>query len=489
MNMPRSVFKNSVALLTARVVYMGSSIVLVYFLSHALQAQGLGSYSTAMALFGLAELATELGLSNFIPRELVKDFTQINRYLVHAWVLVLASAVVAVVVLMGVVPFMGYATETVVSTYLLCLAIFPTALRGVLSAIFIACQRVEFDAYTTILWTSIRIVVCVFLLQSGFGVVAIIAAFTATSYLAFFTSLGFYIRYLDRPHFEFDPAFLRNMLSNLKIFIILALAGSAFVQAETVILSFLKSEVEVGYYSAAYKLITVWYIIPQSFMSVVFPLLSHACQNSLQRSQIIQEKSIKYLLAIGFPLTVGSFAVAGPIINVFYGPGFDQAILVLRVIAWNTVLAFVNNVLWRVLLATNRQDQALRVQITSGLLRIGLSFLLIPGLGTVGAALALMGGYTVYTLMHIYFIRRAGITLPFIRLGWRFGLASGVMGAVVLALNQRLQIFALISLGALFYVILVILLRAFSKEDWALFRQIWARRKEAGVAEPATMIH
>ena len=75
MSTPRSIFTNTVALFIARAGYMVGSILLVFFLSRMLQAEGLGSYSTAMALFGLAELACKLGLSNFIPRELVKDLT------------------------------------------------------------------------------------------------------------------------------------------------------------------------------------------------------------------------------------------------------------------------------------------------------------------------------------------------------------------------------------------------------------------------------
>lgn len=488
MSTPRSVFKNTVALFVARVGYMGGSILLVFYLSRMLQAEGLGSYSTALALFGLGELVCELGLSNFIPRELAKDLSQTNRYLIHTSILVLVSALATVIALAGWAPHLGYSTETVISIYLISLALIPTALRVVLGTIFICHQRAEFETFTTLFWTIIRILVSLYLLHQGYGIISLIATFTGTSWLSFFNSIFFYARYIDKPHWEFDFSFLRSTIRNLKTFVILAIGGSIFTQAETIILSLVRNETEVGFYSAAYKLITVWYIIPQSYMGVVFPILTQAYQQSLYKSQAIQEKSIKYLLAIALPLAVGGFAAADPIINLFYGPGFEESVVVFRVMAWHTVLAFVNNVFWRILLARDEQHLALQVQVISGVLRVGLSFVLAPWLGALGAAWALMIGYTVYTLLHVYYIQRGGAQIPFIRLSWRLALAAAIMGVFTMTFVQQLNLFILVFLAALIYAGFVFVLRAFSQEDLALFRQIWRQRPGVGVTRKTVTI-
>jgi len=452
---------------------MIGSILLVFYLSHMLQAEGLGSYSTAMALFGLGELVCELGLSNFIPRELAKDLSNTNRYLIHTSVLVLASTSVTLIALVGLASHFGYSAETVISIYLISLALIPSALRMVTGAIFICHQRAEFEAFTTLFWTAVRILVSLYLLHQGYGVTGIVATFTVTSYLAFFNSLFFYIRYIGLPRWEFNLVFLRSMISEMRIFVALAIGGSIFTQAETIILSLVRGEIEVGFYSAAYKLITVWYLIPQSYMGVVFPIMTQAYQQSPTRSQAIQEKSIKYLQAVALPLTVGGFAAAEPIIKAFYGLGFEKAIIVFRIMAWHTVLAFINNVLWRSLLAAGEQRLAFRAQIISGLARVVLSFLFTPWLGSIGAAWALIGGYMIYTLMHVYYVQRVGIQLSYVRLSWRFAMAAAVMGIFTLAFAQQLNLFILVFLAALIYASSVFVLRAFSKEDLALFRQIW----------------
>ncbi|HDQ73654.1 MAG TPA: flippase [Chloroflexi bacterium] len=476
MNTPRNIFKNTMALFISQIIYMGGSILLVFYLSRLLQAEGLGSYSTALAFFGLGELVCELGLSNFIPRELSKDLTKTNRYLIHAGLLVVAISLVLMVIFAGIVPFFDYADETTRSIYLVSLALIPTALRVILGAIFICHQRAEFVTLTTTLWTTVKILVSLYLLYQGYGVISLILTFTVMSYLSLFTSLGFYIKYINKPRWEFDMTFLKRMAYDLRAFVVLAIGGSIFTQAELLILSWIKGEAEVGIYSAAFKLITIWYVIPTSYMQVVFPILTHTYQKSSRQSHHIQLKSLKYLLALAFPLAVGGFVVAEPVVNLFYGPGFERSVMVFRLIAWHTILAFINNVLWRALLARDEQHLALRVQIISGVIRIVASFLLIPMWGAVGAGMALMTGYTVYTLLHIYYIQRNGMQLPFLKLGGRFALASALMGAFVSVLVTRVNLFVLVLLAALVYVGLVLLLRGFSQEDWALFSQVWRQR-------------
>jgi O-antigen/teichoic acid export membrane protein len=362
----------------------------------------------------------------------------------------------------------------------------PTALNAVMSAIFICHQRAEFVTFTTLSWTILRVLVSLYLLHQGHGVISLVATFTGTSFLSFFNNLLFYVRYIDKPRWEFSFSFFGDMVRDLRTFVVLAIGGSLFTQSETIILSLLRDEVQVGLYSAAYKLITVWYIIPTSYMRVIFPILTQAYHQSSHKSHTIQEKSLKYLLAVALPLAVGGFAAAEAIIDLFYGPGFEESVAVFRLVTWHTVLAFVNNVFWRVLLARNEQRLALRVQVISGIIRIGLSFLLAPSLGSLGAAWALMGGYLVYTLLHIYYVRLGGTPLPLIRLSWRFIVAAAIMGAFTMVLVQQLSLLVVVFLAALIYAVSVLMLRAFSKEDWALFRQIWQRGLDTKVVDSKT---
>lgn len=475
MTTARSVVKNTTALFIARVGYMLGSMLLVSYLSRLLQAEGLGSYSTAMVIFGLGELACELGLSNYVPREVAKDLKQTNRYLIHTSILALGSTLAIIAFFWLVTPFLGYSDVTVTSVYIISLALLPSVWQVIMGAIFICHQKAELATVITLFWTLIKILISIYLLYRGYGVISLIVTFTIIEYFSLANSIVFYVRYIEKPRWEFDRAFFLKMIRDLRTFVVLAVGGSIFTQAEMIILTLLKDDAEVGIYSAAYKLITLWYIIPQSYMGVVFPLLTQAYQQSFDRSRSIQDKSIKYLLFAGLPLSVGLFATAKPIIALFYGPGFERSIFILGLITWHVALAFLNGVFWRILLARDEQNLALRVQIISGVVKVILSFALIPWWGAEGAAWALMGGYILYTLLHAYYIWRHG-KLSIIHQSWRFVLAAIVMGIFAFFFSDRLNLFVLVPLAGLVYIAAVFILRAFSSDDIALFEQVLQRR-------------
>ncbi len=66
-------------------------------------------------------------------------------------------------------------------------------------------------------------------------------------------------------------------------------------------------------------------------------------------------------MAIALPLAAGTIAIGDQVINWFYGPGFEQSVPTLRILAWMPVLIFLSGILWRTLLARNEQKVALRV--------------------------------------------------------------------------------------------------------------------------------
>jgi O-antigen/teichoic acid export membrane protein len=273
------------------------------------------------------------------------------------------------------------------------------------------------------------------------------------------------------------------------VFVGLALLSTLFSQAEILILSLTRNETQVGYYSAALKLVTLWSMIPASYMTVVFPILTIAYQESRQKAINIQNKSIKYLLALALPLAVGMTVLADRIILQVYGPRFEESSWALRLLSWYVPLIFCNEVLWRILLARDEQHLVLRGQLIADVLRTSIALLLTPRLGYRGAVWALIGGHLTYAIYHTYYVQRGGTRLPLVELGWRFVLASLVMGIFAWICAQWVHLSVLIPLAAVVYVALIVGLRAFSQDDLALFWQMLKRpRVDLAATQEAVII-
>ena len=243
-----------------------------------LQAEGLGIYATVLAVFGTASLGCELGFRSFIPRELSKDLSQTDRYLIHASLVALASALALATGLNLLVPHLGYMPQTRFGISIISLALIPTALQAVLGATFVAHQKAEFITVTTLFSVLGRILIGLVCLHLGLGVISLIVVYTAFSYLGLSVTIYLLIRHIVVPRWEIDRSFLSDMLFELRVFAGLALLNSLFSRGEVIILSLTRGETQVGFYSAALKLVMIWSMIPGSYMTAAFPVLSVAYQ-------------------------------------------------------------------------------------------------------------------------------------------------------------------------------------------------------------------
>lgn len=472
---PKQIFQNTLALTIASIGQLIGNIVLFFYLSRLLQVEGLGIYSTIMGIFQTASIGCGAGFESFIPRELPRDLSQTNRYLIHAGVIASVGALILMLGLDAVVPFLGYLPQTKLGIYIISLAFLPTALLVVLRAIFIVHQKAEFITFTALVGILGRILVSLLALYLGASVISLVVIYVVFECLTLLIVFYFLARYIVVPRWEFDRTFLLSMLRDLKAFVGLVILGTLFSQVELVVLSLTRGETQVGFYSAALKLVTIWTMVSTSYMTTVFPVLSVAYKESLKRAVDIRDRSIKYLWAVAFPLAFGTFVVANVAIPLFYGTGFEEAIGALRVLAWYLPLNFCNTVLWRTLLARDEQDCVLRGQLVADLFRGLLALVLTLQFGALGAAWALILGRMAFLLHNIYHVQRGGAKLPLLKLGWRFALSAGIMGVAIWLLSGQMPLFLLVLLATALYAALVFVLQGFSVEDLMLFRKIWKR--------------
>ncbi len=483
----RRIFSNTIALTIANAGQLVGNIILFFYLSRMLQAEGLGIYSTVIAIFHTVILGCQI-VNPFIPRELPKDLSKTNHYLTHGSLISAAIAIVLMIGLDVLVPFLGYLPQTQTGLYIISFAFIPEALNVVIFTIFISHQKAKYYSVTSIITILGRIAISLLMLNLGLGVISLIVVYAAFSYLSFLMNLVLLKIYVVSPHPELDRSFLANMLLELKYFAGTTLLNMLFSQSELIILSLMRSETQVGFYSAALKLVTIWAMIPTSYMTATFPVLSATYQESRERATTLQNRSLKYLLALALPLAVGITVTASAIIHLFYGSGFDESVGVLQLLAWYLPLSFCNTVLYRVLYVRGEQRTVFRVQFASEIIQVLLALILIPILNVIGAAVALLGGNFLYAILSAYFVQKDKTPLPLARLSWRFGLSALVMGCFAWYLTPRIHFLVLIPGAVLVYAALVWILRAFSAEDFLLFRQLLAFPKKSSPVEQSSVL-
>jgi O-antigen/teichoic acid export membrane protein len=470
-NEARAIFKNTAALAGARLLDRLGNLALAVFIARELGASGLGIYSTAIAYFALIAIAGDVGATNLLIREIAKDRSRTNAYLVHAGALATALGGAIMGLAWLVLPLLGYSADLRAGVEVVILAVIPGTLKTIQEAVFVAHQRVELVTGVTLVASLATVAASFSLLALGHGVVSLLVAFAAIQWGIALVYLGLIDRAIARVRLEFDRSFARRFIREVKAFAASSVLAGMFSRPEIVVLSLLASERQVGLYAAALKVVDLWQFIPQTFMTNVFPVLSRSFHLRDGRARDIQDFALKALLAIGLPLSAGLALAADPIVDKLYGSRFDDAALLLRILAVNVSIYCVHSVLWRVLAARGEQGAVLRVQVVTIAPRLAGGSMLIASLGALGAAVATPAALLLHTALLALSVRRDGTPVRVVRLVWRAALAAAVMGLVVALLAQAVDVWALVPVAAVVYGIVSIAVKAFSARELALVRQ------------------
>jgi O-antigen/teichoic acid export membrane protein len=470
----KGILRNTAALAAARVVERSSTVVLSFFVARRLGAAGLGIYSAAMVFFGLISLAAEMGSTNYLVREIAKDRSRTSRYVVHLGIMTVMLSLIVISVSWLIVPHLGYSPELRASVYVVILAAIPGTLKTIQEAVFIAHQRVEFITYSTAIAAFAYVSIAFYCLRQGYGVVSLVTAFAVVQYIVAFCYFIFLNRYIARLRCKLSVSFAVRLINEIKVFAGSSLIAGLAARPEIVILSLFKNDAQIGFYSAALRIVDVWQLVPQTYMTNVYPVLSHA-EHVADRntSRVILEKSIKYLLAVSLPLAVGFIVAARPILALVYGAGFEPSVSALRIMAWCIPFSSLTSVLWRLLAARNQQNLLLRAQVLTTIARLSAGYGLILWLGVAGAALSTALTMLVQNLFMEFYVRRDGTRLGVIRLSWRVSMAALVMGVMAAMVVNRFPLWIVVLVAMTLYAALMVLLKAVSIDEFISMRKIW----------------
>jgi O-antigen/teichoic acid export membrane protein len=247
-----------------------------------------------------------------------------------------------------------------------------------------------------------------------------------------------------------------------------------YLQGDRVILPLFVSQAEVGLYGAAYRVIDVVIQIAAIVMGMIMPLITFAwARGDKQLFKERAELGFNILTMLIFPMLVGIFVLAEPIMRFTAGATFSEAGTMLRWLSLCIVGICFGMVFGHIILAIDRQREALWVYASDAVLSLIGYLIFIPRFGWWGAVMVTLFsecyaglGHTILTMY--YSKTRFSPTVFF-----KVVIASVVMGTLLFAL-QPLPLLASILLGAFVYALLLIALRVTS---WARISKLLRRAR------------
>lgn len=450
------VAKNTAALFLARASVLLFTFAFAIYAARLLGVERFGRYALVWGLFLLFLNLAASGLRDVTTREVAKQPAWAERYICSAIVLVFGITLVAVVVLVLIANIAPYAPETRVAIYLACLALIPATIGVVFEAGFVAFEKSESIMYATLLENALRIGLGFFALFMGYGVAALFVALivSRTAMLVFY--IDSFSRKVERLRWFFSWSFLRQLISEWRVFALENSLSSTFWGLDVVVLSFFGGEFAVGVYSAAYRVLSLGTAAAGSYTTAAFPHMSKLFESSKEAFHRTAENTLKYMLALILPGVIAIAIFADRVILLLYGNEYAASIPILRVLVWVLILRFLNPYLSYILFARGEQGKSLKV-VAFGLAVYAIfSIWFTQRWGGIGTAWALLLAVCVAFCLYFAFAIGGEGLARMLRVFSRTALAAGSLGLILFVFREGSLIPLLVVAGALYLTLLII---------------------------------
>ena len=477
MNTAQRIIKNTVSLLTGSVIAGLLHFIVIVYLARVLGPGGFGEISFAMAIVIYFTLIADLGLPLLGTREVAREKDKIKDYLGSILTLRLLLALIGFGLLVLMTFFLNKPVEIRYLIILYGLGLIPSAL--LLDWAFQGMEKMEYIGLGRILSGVVYLGLVLGFVKTPNQLLLIPCFQVAGNLLAAGLLISIFVKNFGLPKFRVNFVLWKKLIHQaLPIGLSLVMVQIIYY-ADTVMLGFMRSSEEVGYYNAAYKIIFVFILILGAYYNAVFPVISNYFKTSLHLLKKLQSYTIKLMVTVVVPLAVGGTILAKPVMNFLYGAEYASGAIALQILIWGLALICIYSVYAWGLWACDGQNKYLRVVTVQAVSNVVLNFILIPFFGLIGASVATVMAELIGVPFYYKEFNKI-VQVPFYNYIVKSLLASGAMALFLYwgLIELNLHLILLVAGGVFIYFAAFYLIKGFTLEEARMmYSIIFANRK------------
>ena len=227
--------------------------------------------------------------------------------------------------------------------------------------------------------------------------------------------IGLIIAYFRNREEKFkwkvDISYAKSILSQSWYLILSGLMVTLYMQIDKVMLgSLMPSKVEVGVYSAAASIASMWYFVPMAIITSFKPVIMS--KKKINEESYLKSVQLLYTIIAWLGICFGIFVLifSNPIVKILYGAEYQKASSILSVSIWAGTFAMLGSArgVWTVTEGLQRYNM---FYVGAGaIINIILNYLLIPTAGGYGAAVATLMSQVTVAIIAPLFIKQTRIS-------------------------------------------------------------------------------
>lgn len=400
------------------------------YVSRILMPTGTGKVSFAMSLISYFTMLSQLGMPTYGIRTCSKvrnkrvELTRTAHELLGINLIMCAISYALLALALVFVPALH-------QDRLLYIIVSSTILLTSIGMewLYKALEQYKYIAVRSIIFKFIALAAMFLLVreQKDYVIYGAIAIF-ASSASSLFNFINVH-RYID-----LKPVGHYNMKRHLKpvaIFFAMACATTIYTHMDTLMLGFMLTKADVGYYNSAVRIKSLLVSIVTSLGAVLLPRSSYYIQQKMwKKFRVVSKKALDFVFIVSSALMLYFILYARFGIMLLSGGYYEPSIIPMRIVMPTLLFIGVTNITGiQIMVPMGREKSVLLSEVVGLVINLMINALLIPRFASTGAAIGtLLAEFAV--LVTQYFTLKTEISHAFKAVSYRkitVGLAAGTL--------------------------------------------------------------
>lgn len=445
MDLTKRISRGLKAHLGARLIFTLSNAVLLFALTrYLLSPEEYGLLYFAHSALGIGSMAAMLGLpkstGRYVNEFLATDEGQVRHVIrISFTYLVVLAGIVSLLVTLLHEPLARALGDTALTPFLMVGGAYVgiRALYATLGNIFQGFNRVDYNGLLGAVNGVGRVVFALGFVLLGFGALGAFFGYVIGFGLA--TLVGGYVLWWRLlPDLEVASERAEDLTRRILEYSVPTAATRVSVvldsKVDKVLIGMLAGPAAVGFYTLAEQIVDFCIVPARSLGFTISPAIGdREAAGGNDTATRLYEQSMEKMLLLYLPAAVGLILVAEPAVRYVFGTDYLGAVPVLRLFGIFIVVRAIHKITGNGLDYLGLARIRAIARGTTALGNVGLNILLIPPFGVLGAGIATVVTYSIYTGINVYYMHRE-LGLRWMYLAGRTARIAGialVMGAVV----------------------------------------------------------
>jgi len=386
--------KNTLWLIAERLSRIAAGLFVGVFVARYLGPEQFGALNFITAFVGLFASIAGLGLDVILVKELVQFPERKNQLLGTAFVLKVFGAILMWGAILLVLLFTQH---DAVTKALICIVAFGSVFQAfdVVDFHYQAIVRSDLIVKVKLILIVISSAVKLWLIYINASMAWFAAVITFDLFLqAIGYSIIFYRNSGSFAVWAGDISTAKGLLKKSWPLILSGVVISVYMGIDKVMINEMLGPEEVGFYSIAVIITSIFYFIPTVITQSIYPYIIEVKSDTSLYFSTLQKIHDAYFI-LGAVITAGVLLVSDWVVTFLYGEAFAPSIEILNVYIFAVIFIFHGAIRGHFYILENKQLLATMFRVIGLLINILLNFLFIKEFGVIGAAYATVISFVV----------------------------------------------------------------------------------------------